>query len=229
MVGHSETPDGLDLAPRLVIVAERVDRCLQILLLLDDRFDLEPLAWALRDEIATAARRIEVLLELVHESRAIGSAVSSLASVVARDRSTALEMLEVTVGRSLGRLALALVDPTLDPATRHQQLAEHTAVGSRTLGEWLLDLVMDEEGYWRDPWLRACAMYALPGELPAPAAVTLVSPFLHDRDRRRSRDCALGHRQVGRTRSGPRSTPPAHSQCRPRWSRRSRSDRHDAR
>ena len=182
VVGHSETPERLDLAPRLVIVAERVDRCLQILLLLDDRFDLEPLAWALRDEIATAARRIEVLLELVHESRAIGSAVSNLASVVARDRSTALEMLEVTVGRSLGRLALALVDPTLDHATRHQQLAEHTAVGSRTLGEWLLDLVMDEEAYWRDPWLRACAMYALPGELPAPAAVALVSPFLHDRD-----------------------------------------------
>ena len=182
VVGHSETAERLDLAPRLVIVAERVDRCLQILLLLDDRFDLEPLAWALRDEVATAARRIEVLLELVHESRAIGSAVSSLASVVARDRSTALEMLEVTVGRSLGRLALALVDPTLDPATRHQQLAEHSAVRSRTLGEWLLDLVMDAEGYWHDPWLRACAMYALPGELPAPVAVTLVSPFLQDRD-----------------------------------------------
>ena len=41
---------------------------------------------------------------------------------------------------------------------------------------------MDEEGYWRDQWLRACAMYALPGELPARAAVTLVSPFLQDRD-----------------------------------------------
>ena len=44
VVGHSETPERLDLAPRLVIVAERVDRCLQILLLLDDRSDLEPLA-----------------------------------------------------------------------------------------------------------------------------------------------------------------------------------------
>jgi hypothetical protein len=183
VVGHSETPDRLDLAPRLVIVAERVDRCLQILLLLDDRFDLEPLAWALRDELATAARRVEVLLELVHESRAIGSAVSTLASAVARDRSTALEMLEVTVGRSMGGLALALVDPTLDAPTRHRMLTGHTAVESRSLGEWLRELVMDEAGYWRDPWLRACAMYALPGELPARAAVTLVSPFLDDRDR----------------------------------------------
>ena len=42
---------------------------------------------------------------------------------------------------------------------------------------------MDEEAYWRDPWLRACAMYAVPGELPARAAVTLVSPFLDDHDR----------------------------------------------
>ena len=103
-------------------------------------------------------------------------------STVVRDRSTALEMLEVTVGRSLGRMTLALVDPTLDAPTRHRLLAEHSAVESRTLGEWLRELVMDEAAYWSDPWLRACAMYALPGELPAPAAVTLVSPFLHDPD-----------------------------------------------
>ena len=121
-------------------------------------------------------------MELVHDSRAIGSAVTSLGSTVVRDRSTALEMLEVTVGRHLGRLALALVDPTLDASMRHRMLAEHSALESRTLGEWLRELVMDEPAYWSDPWLRACAMYALPGELPAPAAVTLVSPFLHDPD-----------------------------------------------
>ena len=91
-------------------------------------------------------------------------------------------MLEVTVGRSSGRLALALVDPTLDDPTRHRLLRRTQRVGARTLGEWLRELVMDEAAYWRDPWLRACAMYALPGELPAPAAVTLVSPFLNDPD-----------------------------------------------
>ena len=181
-MGHSETPEGLVLGPRLAVVAERANRCLSILLLLDDRLDLDPLRYALRDEVAAAARQAEVLLELVHDSRAIGSAVSSLASAVVRDRHTALEMLEVTVGRSSGRLALALVDPTFDVPTRHRMLAEHIASEPRTLGEWLRELVMDEGGYWRDPWLRACAMYALPGELPAPAAVTLVSPFLNDPD-----------------------------------------------
>jgi hypothetical protein len=41
---------------------------------------------------------------------------------------------------------------------------------------------VDEEEYWRDPWLRACALYALPRELPDDARA-LAAPFAADLDR----------------------------------------------
>ena len=195
-VGHRESPERLDLGPRLFAVADRVDRCLRVLLLLDDRPDHDPLRHALRDEIAAGARRVEVLLDLVDDARAIGSAVSGLASAVDRDRSTALEMLEVTVGRSLARTTLALVDPTLDDAARHRLLARSTDDPTRSLADWLEDLVRDDAAYWCDPWLRACAMYAVPGELPG-AARTLVGPIVHDLDRDVAETATRGRRPGG--------------------------------
>jgi len=181
-VGHKDTPEKLELGSMLVEVAARDDRCLQILLLLGDGLDQDPLRYALRDEVAAAARRVEVLLDLVHDARAIGSAVAGLESAVERSRNSSLEVLEVTVGRSLGGITLALVDPTLDDATRQRMLGRHTVVPALALGEWLRELIADDDGYWRDPWLRACAMYAVPGVLPGPVAVDLVSPFLRDPD-----------------------------------------------
>ncbi len=181
-VGHRESPERLDLRPKLLAVADRVDRCLRVLLLLDDRPDHEPLRHALRDEVAAGARRVEVLLDLVHDARAIRSGVAALASSVERDRSTALEMLEVTVGRSLAGTVLALVDPAPDDAARHRLLALFTEQPTRSLGGWLENLVRDDAEFWRDPWLRACAMYAVPSELPGEAR-TLVGPFVTDLDR----------------------------------------------
>lgn len=182
-LGHRETPERLELEPKLATVADRVHRSLQIQLLLDDRLDHEPLRCALDDEIAAGARRAEVLLDLVHDARAIASAVSDLASSVERSRNTALEMLEVTVGRSVAKMALALVDPILDHATRERMLAYLAPAPPRPLAEWLRQLITDDEGYWGDPWLRACAMYAVPGELPGGEAVEVVRPFLRDADR----------------------------------------------
>jgi hypothetical protein len=182
-VGHQESSERLELASKLVVLATRVDRCLQILALLEDGPDHEPLRYALRDEVATAARRVEVLLDLVHDARAVRSAVSALASPEERSRSTALEMIEVTVGRAMARTTLALIDPTLDDAARRRLLAPRTPLPARSLGEWLRALVEDEDGYWDDPWLRACAMYAVPSELPGPAATALVTPLLDSPDR----------------------------------------------
>ena len=182
-VGHRETPEKLDLGPRLQVAAERADRSLQVLLLLQDRPDHEPLRIALRDEVAAAARRVEVLLGLVHDPRAVGSAVSELSSSVERSRGTALEMLEVTVGRGTARMIQALVDPTIDDAQRQSALARHTESSARSVAAWLHEVVVDEDGYWRDPWLRACALYALPGELPAPEAFALAAAFRDDPDR----------------------------------------------
>ena len=78
--------------------------------------------------------------------------------------------------------ALALVDPALDDAARHRRLALSPEQPTRSLGGWVENLVRDDEGYWCDPWLRVCAMYAVPGELPGEAR-TLVDPFVADPDR----------------------------------------------
>jgi hypothetical protein len=181
-VGHSETPDRLDLAPRLVALAARVERCLDVLALLGDGPDHDPLRDALRDEVAAAARRVGVLLDLVHDARAIESAVSVLASAEERSRSTALEMLEVTLGRSVARMTLAMVDPTLEDSVRRRLLTQHAPTPARSLGDWLGELVRDEDDFWDEPWLRACAMYAVPSELPGAAATALVGLFLSDPD-----------------------------------------------
>jgi HEAT repeat protein len=180
--GHTTTPNGLDLTPKLTALAARAHRSLQVLLLLEDHPDHEPLRTALRDEVTAAGRRAEVLLELVHDPRAIGSAVHDLSSSE-RARSTALEMLEVTCGRRVARLALALVDPALDDAGRLRMLGGHLPAPRRTLGDWLRELVADDTAYWRDPWLRACALYAVPGEFSADSAVGLVAPLVVDPDR----------------------------------------------
>ena len=48
-------------------------------------------------------------------------------------------------------------------------------------GTWLRRLVTDDDGTWQDPWLRACALYALPSSLPA-EALGLAAPWRDDPD-----------------------------------------------
>lgn len=179
-VGHTETAERLDLGPRILAIVERAERCLHILLLLDERPGNEPLRIALHDELGAAARRAEVLLDLVHDARAIGMAVSALGSSTSRSRNSALEMLEVTVGRALAPTVVGVLDPLLSDAARHAALEGRVAVPRHDLGAWLRDLVVDPDGTWDDPWLRACALYAAAASLPALAARDLATPYLHD-------------------------------------------------
>jgi hypothetical protein len=170
-LGEHETAEEVDLGRRLVAVAERAHRSLQILMLLDDGEGSHPLRSALRDEVAVSAERAEALLDLVHDPRAISSAVISLGSMSADERSTALEALETTVGPTWARLVLGLLDPLLDDEARMQMLARHAPVAAHDLPEWLRELVLDQDGYWHEPWLRACALYAEVDAAPAEAAV----------------------------------------------------------
>lgn len=179
-VGHRETAERLDLGPRVLALVERAERCLQVLLLLAQRPGNEPLRIALHDELMTAARRAEVLLDLVHDARAIGSAVGALGSSSSRSRNSALEMLEVTVGRALAPTVVGVLDPLLGDAARHAALEGRVTVPHRDLAGWLRDLVVDPAGAWDDPWLRACALYAAAENLPALQARDLATPYLHD-------------------------------------------------
>ena len=98
-----------------------------------------------------------------------------------RDRNTAVEMLEVTVGRPVARTLLALMSPALDDGTRMQLLGEYAALEHEPPGGWLRVLILDENDYWHEPWLRACALYAAPTALPEEAR-DLALRFTDDAD-----------------------------------------------
>jgi HEAT repeat protein len=179
--GHRETSAAPQLGDALASQAARAHRSLQIIGSLAGTAGNEPLHGALRDEVSTAGRRVEVLLGLAHETRVIGAGMAGLASNTERDRNTAAEMLEVTVGRPVARMLLAMMSPALDDGTRMQLLGEFAALEDDQPGDRLRLLVLDETDYWREPWLRACALYALPTALPQEAR-DLALRFTDDAD-----------------------------------------------
>ena len=101
--------------------------------------------------------------------RAVRAGLGALGHEDTRERSAALEMLEVSLGRSVSALVLALVDPALDDDARRRALDAWAPVVDADRGTWLRRLVTDDDDTWQDPWLRACALYALPSSLPAEA------------------------------------------------------------
>ena len=179
--GHREPSAAPQLRDALASQAARAHRSLQIIGSLAGTEGTEPLRGALRDEVTTVGRRIEVLLGLSHEPRVISSGMAALASTTERDRNTAVEMLEVTVGRPLARTLLALMSPALDDGTRMQLLSEYAALEHEPPGGWLRVLILDENDYWHEPWLRACALYAAPTALPEEAR-DLALRFTDDAD-----------------------------------------------
>ncbi|KQZ76168.1 hypothetical protein [Nocardioides sp. Root151] len=170
-----------DVHGALVVEAERVAMLLEVLGTLDDSRGTAPLRSALRDEIAGSARQATDLLALAHGHEEVVRAVSALASPVEHVRGLALEMLEVTCGRGVAPLALALVDPTLDDLARRRALEGHGPGSCRSAAEHVRDLVTDPDGTWDEPWLRACGLYAAPGVLGADAA-ELAQPWVDDPD-----------------------------------------------
>ena len=128
-----------------------------------------------------AVRRVQVLVSLGHDPRAVRAGLGALGHEDTRERSAALEMLEVSLGRSVSALVLALVDPTLDDDARRRALDAWAPVVDADRGTWLRHLVVDDDDTWHDPWLRACALYALPSSLPAEAA-ELAAPWRDDPD-----------------------------------------------
>jgi hypothetical protein len=179
--GHRESSAAPQLRDALASQAARAHHSLQIIGSLAGTAGTEPLHGALRDEVTTAGRRVEVLLGLAHEPRVIGAGMAGLASNTERDRNTAVEMLEVTVGRPVSRMLLAIMSPALDDGTRMQLLGEYAALEHEPPGDGLRALVLDETDYWHEPWLRACALYAAPTALPEEAR-NLALRFTDDAD-----------------------------------------------
>jgi hypothetical protein len=179
--GYRQAAGATALDRRLAEAVVRTGRCLEVLRLLDGGPGGEELADALRDEVSASGRRVSVLLGLVHDPRAIRSGLDHL-SADDRERGTALEMLEVTLGRTTLSQVLTVADPTLDDVERRTRCMAVEVAPDRGLVAWLEELVRDPDAHWREPWLRACALRALPGRVTAAAAAALAAPWRDDDD-----------------------------------------------
>ena len=128
----------------------------------------EDLCRALRDEDREAAARVSMLVGLLHDPFVVAKAVSALAGA---GRSLALETLEVTIGRVDLALTRAVLDPTLTDPVRRSALEDAVPVEHNDFPAWLVDLALDPSERWNDPWLRACALWALDRSGSSRAAV----------------------------------------------------------
>ena len=118
---------------------------------------------ALLDEASRSRARAMGLLGLLHDPTSLARTVGMLEEENG-NRPLALETLEVTVGRSAFPLALALLDPSLEDSDRRVQLrALGFTTDDRATDDVLIDLIDDPRRFWRDAWLRACALHMLAG------------------------------------------------------------------
>jgi hypothetical protein len=164
--------------PLLRAEAARASRALDVLQLTDGHPACAPLAAALSDELVGVANRTKLVLGLAYDSMAMARSIAALSGP---DRSLALESIEVTVGHADAALAMALVDPALRDDDRRARLSQASSARQRTLVEWLSDLVLDSEGNWCEPWLRACALYCAPSVI-GDGALALAAPYTSDDD-----------------------------------------------
>ncbi len=182
VLGHGEVSTDLRLEPHLRELALRIGRCLHLQAALEERPGTRVLRDALADHLIATGGRVELLLDRVHDPRAIGSGFAGLAATDERARSSALEMLEVTVGRAAARIVLLAVDPRLDPVRRRALAASYAPLQGPALGDLLEELIRDDDHYWNDPWLQACALYVARELLPAVTVHDLAARHLHDLD-----------------------------------------------
>ena len=119
----------------------------------------DSLGRALTDEVDLARRRAAAVLAVRHGLEA-STAIQALGSPDRSRRALALESLEVTLTRAEAMLALPLVRPDLGADQRLAALAGVIDLPKRDGSAWLDDLVADGDGFWRSPWLRACATEA---------------------------------------------------------------------
>jgi hypothetical protein len=128
---------------------------------------------AFRDEIEEARRHVEILFGASACPRGTAWFRRALEDTEPQLRATAIELTEATLGRRRGAIVVAVLDPTLDDASRLDAL-EATGLGGRTgTGDpvaWLADVATDAGHTWDSAWLRASVLRCLPRLSPAHAS-----------------------------------------------------------
>lgn len=111
------------------------------------------LASALRDGYRASSLRVILLLSFLHDRARILDAGQRLAEGDEKQRSLALELLDVTVGRGLKHPVLAFLGGSPEILRRRLGLEGMGAA------ERVRQILGDPEA-WPDPWIRGCAAYA---------------------------------------------------------------------
>jgi hypothetical protein len=209
-VGHRDREFGCTVLERLVMpspapqsLAAELDR-----MLLDDAHHAARIAGAivacaeitpqgsvlhraLSDELDLIRSRVAAGRLVRHGSDHLGAALLALTSDE-RQRSLAIESLEVTLQRSEAALVLPVLRPDLTATDRVALLPMPPGALPTDASGWLADLIADASGDWRSPWLRACALYTV-------VTASLVVPL--DADQLRACDEPLIHELLTATAS----------------------------
>jgi hypothetical protein len=158
------TSAGADLGPletSLVVLTdvEHAARTLRALCALADHPEAGPLRGALRDELSLVRRRVLAALAVRYGEEAMERVSFQLARADSRVHALAVEWLDVTLAGT-DRSAIPLLEPGLPERARLHRLTRAVPLAELSVSEALRDLVLDAELRWRQPWLRACALYA---------------------------------------------------------------------
>ena len=135
--------------------------------------DLEIAGGAFRDEIDEARRHVEILFGASACPRGTAWFLRALEGSETQLRATAIELTETTLGRHRGAITVAVLDPTLDDASRLDALAAAGLGGTTGTGDpvaWLADVATDPGHTWDSAWLRASVLRCLPRLSPAHAS-----------------------------------------------------------
>jgi hypothetical protein len=162
-------PVAFDVTTALRDQRARATRAHAALAHLDESPRLDPLRRALLDDLRGVADETVALLSLATGQRGLARAVQALRSDDPNERALAHESLEVTVGHAQAAWVIALVQPE---ARAPEGVADQVP-------DWLADLVQDPDEVWQDPWLRVCALYAVP-TLAGARTRELAEPWLDD-------------------------------------------------
>jgi hypothetical protein len=171
--GHALEPD---LADRLVALeSSRAARAAAAAQAIAGTGRAEHLRRALDDEIRACARQARCLVGAALGNQWLTRAVAQLASSADGDRALAVETLDLELGRRTAARLLELVDPDVDDDERRELLAAAVPADGRAAEPWLNELLDDPHTYWRDDWLRACALYAASELAPESAAAAALA------------------------------------------------------
>jgi hypothetical protein len=115
---------------------------------------------ALDDVVRDVAARVIAVLAVRHGVERLDGARAALASPDAARRALGVEMLQVSLPRSQAALAGAVLRDDVPPSERLRRLHTVATAPARDRAGWLADLVLDPDGRWDSPWLRAVALDA---------------------------------------------------------------------